>query len=177
MAIFLIIVSCLLWAASIWALARREGVAPALSFLGLLAISFAERDGYKVLPVNGTILTAWLSMTVVVTVVSFLQPEMLRRQRRGMGYIIAGALAGMAVGSLGFTFSLSIGMLYAAMILGTIAGIFLGFLLYTRTPDGRPVAIGSGRFFRILLAKGFPAAITVMQIGVAVVLAIATEVI
>ena len=165
MAVFLIILSCLLWAASIWMLTGRQGIAPALSWLGLGAISLASRDGYHILPVNATILIAWLCMTVVVTLVSYLQPEPIRRQTRGMGYITVGLLA--------FSFTTSIGILYTSMILGTVAGIFFGFLLYTRTPDGRAVGIGSGHFFQYLLAKGFPAAITVMQIGVAIVLAIA----
>jgi len=93
MAVFLIILSCLLWAASIRMLMGRQGIAPVLSWLGLGAISLASRDGYHILPVNGTILTAWLCMTVVVTLVSYLQPEAVRRQTRGMGYIAGGALA------------------------------------------------------------------------------------
>ena len=87
--------------------------------------------------------------------------------------IAGGALAGMAVGLLACSFTTSIGILYTSMISGTVAGIFFGFLLYSRTPDGRPVGIGSGHFFQYLLAKGFPTAITVMQIGVAIVLAVA----
>ena len=59
------------------------------------------------------------------------------------------------------------------MIVSVIIGIFIGFLMYTRTPDGRPVAPGTGNFFRYLLAKGFPTAITVMQPGVVLVLTIA----
>jgi len=173
MAVFLIILSCLLWAASIRMLMGRQGIAPVLSWLGLGAISLASRDGYHILPVNGTILTAWLCMTVVVTLVSYLQPEAVRRQTRGMGYIAGGALAGMAVGLLACSFTTSIGILYTSMISGTVAGIFFGLLIYSRTPDGRPVGIGSGPFLQYLLAKGFPTAITVMQIGVAIVLAVA----
>ena len=128
MAVFLIILSCLLWAASIRMLMGRQGIAPVLSWLGLGAISLASRDGYHILPVNGTILTAWLCMTVVVTLVSYLQPEAVRRQTRGMGYIAGGALAGMAVGLLACSFTTSIGILYTSMISGTVAGIFFGFL-------------------------------------------------
>ena len=61
------------------------------------------------------------------------------------------------------------------MILATVAGICLGFLLYTNTPDGRPVAPRTGHFFKYLLAKGFPTAVTVMQAGVALVLWVATK--
>ena len=112
-------------------------------------------------------------MTVVVTTATLLQPVAVRKTRRGMGYIIVGALAGMSVGILGYTVASQVSMLYGIMIAATVAGTFLGFLLYTNTPEGRAINVASGNFFRYLLAKGFPTAITVMQIGVALVLTIA----
>ena len=112
-------------------------------------------------------------MTLVVSVIIMLQPEPVRRQTRGMGYMIVGAVTGLAIGLLAFSASQNLTMLYSFMILAVIAGIFFGLLLYSRTPDGRPLAIGSQNFFRYLLAKGFPTAITMMQIGVAAVLTIA----
>ena len=98
MAVFLIILSSLLWLASVW----------------------------------------WLCMTVVVIFIAVLQPEPVRRQTRGMSYIIGGGIAGLAVGLLGFTFTAGLSLLYACMMLGVVVGIFMGFLLYTNTPDGRP---------------------------------------
>lgn len=176
MEIFLIILSCVLFLCAIVALPTRIAVAPALSYLGMLALSFArDQAGIPVLPINTTILTAWFVMTLVVTIIIMLEPEPVRRQTRGMGYISIGAFTGMAVGLLAFTVTANITFLYSLMILCTAAGIFLGFLLYSRTPDGSPVGIGSGNFFRYLLAKGFPTAITVMQIGVALVLIIAVN--
>lgn len=172
MAVFLIIVSCLLWLAALWTLRGRQIASPALSFAALLCLSQAETNGYHLLPLNMTILSGWLVMTVVVMFTTYLQPIVVRSQTRGWGYLTVGALAGMAVGLLGFTVTSSVSMLYAIMILGTVAGTYLGFLLYTRTPEGCPVAPGSGNFFRYLLAKGFPTVITVMQIGVALTLAI-----
>lgn len=115
----------------------------------------------------------WLLMTLVVMFTIVLQPEAMRRQTRGMAYITGGALVGLAVGLLGFTAVSSLSMLYAFMIVAVVAGIFFGFLLYTNTPDGKPVGISSGNFFKYLLAKGFPTAITVMQIGVVLVMVIA----
>jgi len=173
MTTFMIILSCLLFAAALVALPRRIILAPALAYLGLVTISFATRNGYPLLPVNGAILIGWFCMTVVITLAIILQPLPVRNQSRGMGYIMTGALAGLAVGLLGFTTTASVTLLYSLMIVAVIAGIFFGFLLYTRTPDGRPVAMGSGNFFRYLLAKGFPTAITVMQGGVVLVLLIA----
>ncbi len=175
MTVTLIIIAVLLWLGALALLPGRGAIAPLLSFLALFLLSFARSDGYPLLPINGTILTAWLSMTLVVMVAAFLQPEAVRRQTRGMGYIIGGAVTGMVVGLLGFTFTSAASILYTVMILATVVGIFFGFLLYTRSPDGAPVALGSGNFFRYLLAKGFPTAITVMQIGVVLVLAISLK--
>lgn len=173
MATFLIILSCLLWAAAIWMLVRRPLLGPALSYLGLLTISFAQNNGEPIIPVNNTIQIAWLSMTVVVMLATMLQPEPVRNSSRGMGYMIVGGLAGLTVGLLGFTFAVQIALLYGIMIVAVIAGIFFGFLLYTRTPDGLPLGAnirGAGRY---LLAKGFPTAITLMQPGVALVITLA----
>ncbi len=173
MTVFLIILSLLLWIASIWCLYGRQTIAPALSFLALLALSFMSENGYPLLYINATILTGWLCMTLVVIFTTVLQPEPLRRQTRGMSFIIGGGVTGLALGLLGFSISSSISLRYACMILATAAGIALGFLLYTNTPAGRPVRPGSGNFFRYLLAKGFPTAITLMMIGVVLVLLIA----
>lgn len=175
MTVFLIILAALLWICAIWAAYGRQLIAPALSYLALLAVSFAKSNGYPLLPVNGTILTAWLCMTLVVMLITIMEPEPVRRQTRGMFYIIGGAIVGLAVGLLGFTFTDNLNALYATMVLGVVAGIFFGFLLYTNTPAGRPVAIGSGNFFKYLLAKGFPTAITVMQLGVVLVLVVALK--
>lgn len=174
MTVTVIIISCILFAASLALLPLRMLAAPACAFMGLMTLSFAKSaDGYPLVPVNGTILIGWLCMTVVVTTATLLQPVAVRNTRRGMGYIIVGALAGMSVGILGYTVASQVSMLYGIMIAATVAGTFLGFLLYTNTPEGRAINVASGNFFRYLLAKGFPTAITVMQIGVALVLTIA----
>lgn len=172
MAVFAIIVSILLWLSSIWCLFGRQTIAPALSFFALLVLSLARENGYPLVPVNNVMLIGWLCMTVVVMFASYLQTEQIRRQIRGMGFMVTGGIVGLAVGLLGFTITSSIELRYAVMILAVIAGIFFGFLLYVNTPDGRPVGPGSGNFIRYLLAKGFPTAITLMQLGVALVLVI-----
>ena len=153
MTVFLIILSILLWASSIWCLFGRQILAPALSYLALVALSFVRQNGYAVIPVNGVMLTGWLCMTLAVMFVVILQP----------------------VGLVGYSVTSSIGMRYAWMILAVVAGIVLGFLFYTGTPAGRPVRPGSGYFLKLLLAKGFPTAITIMQLGVALVLLLAVK--
>lgn len=171
----MIILSSLFFVSAMVAVPRRIGMAPALSYIGLLIIGLTTRNGYPLLPVNATILTGWFCMSLVVTLAVMMQPVPVRTQTRGMGYIVIGALVGLAVGLLAFSFASNITFLYSVMIMAVIAGIVLGFLLYTKTPDGRPVSPGSGNFLRYLLAKGFPTAITVMQTGVVLVLIIAVN--
>lgn len=167
--------SALLLIGAIFCLYGRQAIAPALSYLSLLSLSFISENGYQVLPLNNTILMGWLCMTVVVMFTVILQPEPVRRQTRGMTYFIVGGLAGLAIGLLGFSFCSSISLRYSCMALGVLAGVFLGFLLYSRTPEGRAVRPGSGNFFRYLLAKGFPTALTLIMPGVALVLLVALK--
>ncbi len=168
MAIALLILSVLLWICSIVALPSRPLYAPALSYLGLLCLSFCSTSqGYPWVPISWTMLLCWLSMTLIVMFATMLQPAPVRAQARGMGYMIVGAFAGMIVGLLGVTLNVGLNLLYGIMIVSTIVGIFLGFLLYSNTPDGKGVSLSSGHFFKYLLAKGFPTAVTVMQIGLA----------
>lgn len=173
MTIALIILACVLYIISVIALFRRILLAPALSYIGLVTLSLARPDGYPLLPLNTYILIGWFCITLVVTFILILEPAPVRAQLRGMPYMVIGAFAGMAVGLLGFTLTSSVSLLYSIMAIGVVAGTLLGFLLYSRTPEGRPVAPGSGNFFRYLLAKGFPTAITVMMMGVVLVLIIA----
>lgn len=174
MSTFIIIISVILFLAAIIFLSLRMLVAPACAFAGLLVISLAHNaQGYPIVPVNTTMLMAWFFMTVVVTIATMMQPVPVRDTSRGMGYITAGAIVGMVVGLLAFTTTYQLNMLYALMIVATAIGTFLGFLIFTNTPNGRAVGVRSGNFWRYLLAKGFPTAITVMQIGVVLVLVIA----
>jgi len=175
MYVILVILSCLLWVGAIIALRGRQIAAPILSFCALVVLSVARKGGYPLLPINTTMLTGWLVMTLVVVFTCYLQPPVVRAQTKGWGYMAGGALAGMAVGLLGNTLTSSVSVMYGIMVIATVAGTAAGFLLYTNTPDGRPVAPRSGHFFKYLLAKGFPTAITVMQAGVPLVLLIAVN--
>ena len=173
MSVFFLVISILFWVGSLVSLPSRPLYAPALSYLGLLCLSFCQTDGISWLPINGNMLISWLCITLVVMMATLLQPARVRQQARGMAYIIGGAVVGLAIGLLGFTVASTISMLYGIMIVATAVGIFFGFLLYTNTPDGRGVGIASGNFFRYLMAKGFPTAVAVMQIGLVLVLLIA----
>lgn len=172
MTIFLIIVSALLWLASVWALFGRQLISPILSWVAFVLVSFIRENGIQLIPINGIMLSGWLAMSLVVMFVVVLQPEPVKAQTRGMAYIVGGGIVGLVIGLLGNTFVASVSLLYAFMILCVIAGIFFGFLLYTNTPDGKGVNLASGNFFKYLLAKGFPTAITLMQLGIVLVLVI-----
>lgn len=173
MSIFLLIAAIILWVAAIGMLPGRPILGPALSYLGLLCLSLCtSADGISWLPINSNMLISWLAITLVVMVATMLQPASIRMQARGMAYIIGGGVVGLAIGLLGNTVTDSVSALYGIMIVATIVGIFFGFLLYSNTPDGRQVGVMNGNFFRYLLAKGFPTAVTLMQIGLVLVLLI-----
>ncbi len=173
MATFWIILSCLLWATSIWFVFRNQLLAPIFSFMGLLTLSLAKHGEEGLLPINNTILIGWLCMTLVVMVATILQPIPIRQQTRGVGYMLVGAVAGLSFGLLGSTIQVTLSMFYGIMIVAVAIGIFFGYLIFTNTPAGRNVALGTGNFFQYLLAKGFPIAITIMMMGVVLVILLA----
>lgn len=177
MSVFLLVASIIMWVAAFATLPSRPLYSPAFSYLGLLGISFCESNGIPWVPVSNGMLLSWLCITLVVMLATMLQPEVIRRQLRGMAYIIGGSIVGLAIGLLGFSVSANINMLYGIMIIAVAVGIFFGFLLYSNTPSGRAlnVSLSSGEFFRYLTAKGFPTAVTVMQLGLVFVLLIATR--
>lgn len=175
MSIFFLVASILFWVGAIAALPSRPLLAPGFSYIGLLGMSFCETNGISWLPINNAMLISWLCITLVVMIATSLQPSAVSRQTRGMGYMIGGGIVGLVVGLLGFTVSSNISMLYGIMIVATAVGIFFGFLLYSNTPKGRAMQIGGGYFFKYLLAKGFPTAVTLMQIGLIFVLLIALK--
>lgn len=169
-----IVFSCILYALSLVLLGWRQIASPCCSFLGLLIMSLAKTsDGYPLFPINSSMIFGWLCVTVLVTVVTLLQPRSVRDTSRGVWYMTGGAIVGLAIGLLGFTVSSAVGAMYAIMIICVAVGTFFGYLLYTGTPGGKGVALSSGHFFNYFLAKGFPVAVTIMQGGVVLVLVIA----
>jgi len=83
-----------------------------------------------------------------------------------------GGLAGMAAGLASYGLASAVSLVYGLMVGGVVIGVFFGYLIFTRTPAGAGVNLRSGHFFRYLLAKGFPVAITLMMPGMAAVIAI-----
>lgn len=171
----LIILSIIAWMLSIVILFRDRMVASAVSYIALLILSLAQKNGYPIVPLNATILICWLCMTLIITTATWLQPPSIRHSPIGIGYITGGALTGMVIGLLGNSFTYDITILYGIMIIATAIGTFFGYLLFVNTPKGRNYSFSSGIFFRYLLAQGFPVAITIMMIGTALVLFMAVN--
>lgn len=169
-----IVFSAILFFLSFVLIPFRLVASPCSAFLGLLILSMAKTpEGYPLLPLDSSLIFGWLCVTVLVTVATLLQPARVRNSNLGIWYILGGAIVGLAIGLLGFTFIYSVNAMYAVMIVCVAAGTFLGFLSFTRTPRGSGAAIGSGKFFPYLMAKGFPVAISLMQAGVVLVVIIA----
>lgn len=161
------IIAIFLFCGAVTLLFYKQVLAPVAAFTGLALCSVAN-----LLPVTTPMIFSWLSMSLIVMGATYMQPQAIQQQKRGMGYIVIGGIAGMMTGLLTFGMNVMPVTVNGTMIVGTAAGVFLGYLLFTRTPRGKKVAIGTGNFFRYLSAKGFPAAIAIMQIGVALVLLI-----
>lgn len=176
LSIFLITISCLLWAGAFVALPRRIILSPALSYCAMLLLTFTKADGMPLFPLTNGLLVSWLCITLVTMLIIILQDPEIRIQSRGVLYMAIGGVAGMLVGLACISLISTLNLAYALMIIGAAAGVFLGFLLFSNTPRGRAVAPGSGNFFRYLLAKGFPTLITVAQLGIVLVVIVARNV-
>lgn len=175
MTIFLIVLSCLLWTAAFLALPKRVILGPALSYCAMLLMSFTKYSsginiGTPLFPLTGSLLISWLLITVIVLFIIIMQDPAIRVQSRGVAYMETGGVAGMTVGIAFISILQSLTLAYALMITGTITGIFLGLLLFSRTPRGKALTPLSGNFFRYLLAKGFPTLVTVAQLGIILVI-------
>lgn len=165
MSVVLLILSIVFFTAAVAFIFIREMLAPLASFLGLLFMWLS-----KALPINNNMIIMWLCMTVLVICLPMLQDSAMRSRRDGLGYMTAGGFTGMAIGLLGISFASTANMLYGIMIVATLAGIFFGFMLYGNTPTGKQRNPAFSRSFNYLLAKGFPLAVTIIQIGIVFVL-------
>lgn len=170
MSVVLIIIGVLLFAGAIGLLFKQQMLSPIVSWAGLTCIWLSET-----LPLNSTIIVGWMGMALLVMAATWLQSEPIRQQTRGVGYMSIGGITGMVVGLLGYSFAQSLSLLYGIMITSTAIGICLGYFLFTNTPSGEKVNVKSGHFFKYLTAKGFPVAITIMQIGIVLVLLLAIK--
>lgn len=173
MTVFLIILSVVLYVGGIVTLWRRPLLSPALSYIALVLLSMTKNaSGLPLLPINNTILIGWLCMTVVVMGATIMQPARLTSAAGPTSYLVVGGLAGLAVGLVPSSFGVTVAMLYSSMVIGTAAGVFFGYIIYSRAKVGGGETPGESGYFAPLLAKGFPTALTLMQVGVPLVLLI-----
>lgn len=170
MTIFLIILSCLLWALSVFLLFVRRTFAPAASYVALWVLSLAKSGPYPLLPINNTILIGWLCLTVLVMAATIIQNPVLLAERKGVPYMIVGGIVGVALGLLGFG---SVTAMYSIMVIAVACGVFFAFLIFSNTPAGVNFSFRSGNFYRYLLANGFPIAVTLMMAGIPLVILVA----
>ena len=166
-----IVFASLLFVIALICVPYRLVASPCAAFLGLLILGMGHtEEGYPILPLSNTTLLGWLFMAVLVTVIIFCQPAPLRHARFGLWYYLGGALTGMAIGLLGFTFLPYPGGRYVFMIVCVAAATFFSGMMFANTPAGKNVSLKSGHFFTYIMAKGFPVAITVMQLGTVLVI-------
>lgn len=168
MSVALIILGIILFVAAIGMLFKQQLLSPIISWGGLTCLWLSEA-----LPLNVTIIVGWMGMTLLVMAATWLQPEPIRQQTRGIGHMTIGGITGMTVGLLGYSITQSLSLLYGIMIVSTAIGVCLGDFFFVNTPKGKKVNVKSGHFFTYLAAKGFPIAITIMQIGIVLVLLLA----
>lgn len=167
MTIFLTILSCLLFAGALATLPKYILLSPALSYCGMLLLTFCKNSiGDAIFPLTTSLLVSWLCITLVVMLIIVMQPAEIRQQSRGVFYMAVGALAGMMLGLAFVNLMSTMQMAYALMVLGTAVGIFLGLLVFAGTPRGTNIRTGSGYFFKYLAAKGFPILVTMAQGGI-----------
>lgn len=165
MTTILIILAVALYATSALLLFKKEVLGPLAAFLALGSVYLSGT-----LPLNINMIITWLCITLVVTGASAMQAPALMAQKRGMGYMSLGALTGLAVGLLAYTMTTRLSAIYAIMSLAIVIGIFFGYVLFTRTPQGEQLSVSRSRFFPYLLAKGFPVAVATMMLGITLII-------
>lgn len=124
------------------------------AWLGLLLAHFAGAPY-----VTGNVLLFWGIASAIVLMLNVLQPKALVLTRAGQTHIVAGAIAGTALGY-------ACAPVVAAIIIGAIAGAFLGAVAFMTLPGGPKAKIGSPEFLQYLCAKGLPAVVCCSQAAI-----------
>lgn len=156
MTLFLIILGIILLCGAIFFCFVPRGWSAITAFAGLLCLHFSG-----VAPVENSQLWFWGLAALIVLGLSVLLPAPVVTSRKGVGYIVIGAIAGLTVG---LVISANV------MILGGVAGALCGALAYSRTPSGRFLEFPSRKFINYLCAKALPPVIALSIVAVAVVM-------
>ena len=116
--------------------------------------------------VDGQVLVFWGVATVIVLGLRMLQPRALVFAYQGHAYVALGTMVGVALGYV-------VSAAAATLILGGVAGAFLGTLVYMSTPASPRLTMSSAPFREYLSAKGLPCVVSCTMATVAVVSLIA----
>lgn len=128
----------------------------ALAWLSLVPVYFIAGH-----PLTGGLLGFWGVACAIAVGINTLLPEAISRSRVGITYMggaaVSGAFAGMLISQAG-------------MIIGTVAGIALGSIAFSRTPAGKKVSASaySKPWINYTCAKGFPIVVTVCTAAIAI---------
>lgn len=120
-----------------------------------LAMWAARFSGYA--PFNNASLIFWGIATAIIVANHFMLPRYIRNTGVGLPYMAGGAVVGMVIG---LTLNSS-----AAIIVGSMVGVILGGIAYARTHRGAALDFPSARFFNYLGAKGLPAVVASVMVG------------
>lgn len=132
---------------SLW----RKAPAALLSYAGLVTAWFAGAG--RGLELSSESLIFWGVATLIVLGLQVLNASEAHYSRASVLYCVCGAIVGGVLG-------IAIKPTPAAIILGAVAGAFLGAVAFTRTPQGIILREGRKSFVDYLCAIGLPAVVT-----------------
>lgn len=153
MTIMIICISSLFLLAAAALMMTRQRLAPAAAWIGLALLLLTSAH----VPTLSTV-GFWAAAAAIATAINYMLPASVVDSRIGQGYIAGAALAGMFVGMI---------INHSAMIVGAIAGAFIGALAFSRMPAGKEILNPFSKFINYVCAKGMSAIIAVCTIGIA----------
>lgn len=155
MTIACIIISLLAIIAALAATFTARPWAPLAALCALVVLTATPAN----VPTLSTILF-WGAAAAIAFGINKLLPPAISQSRTGLAYIAAASLAGTFVGLI---------ISQAAMIIGAVAGAFIGALAFSRTPAGTAIRSPFGKFVNYICAKAMPAVITCCICGISAI--------
>lgn len=118
---------------------------PPISWIGMLLVFFADKAGDRPDPMTLTVLLIWLGVTILVTIMDYVIPVKTTAMTGGHKAASTGAIIGLIVGML---------VPPVGIILGSLAGAFLGELLVNNKGMWPAFKAGAGAFLGFMLGTG-----------------------
>ena len=103
----------------------------------------------------------WGAAAAIALAIGYMLPKNVAGSRVGLGYFIGGAAVGAAVG-----FGVYTGQ--AGLIIGTVVGMLIGAMAFSRTPAGKTVATPMRRYANYVLAKGSYVVVNIVIIALTI---------